>query len=131
MHHAQDTTFSSTSSSSAGGSDPADDDDMDFIGDALPPGTLSFDVVLDAFVGEGTSGAVVHTATSNADGREYAVKSVELVGDDEVNLAECKLHASLPPSGALPLRGSTRTRCYPGRRATCFRWSTHGVPSST
>ena len=34
---------------------------MDFIGDALPPGTLSFDVVLDAFVGEGRIGAVVHT----------------------------------------------------------------------
>ena len=62
------------------------------------------EIKCNTFLGAGTSGSVKGVAPESAiDGREYAVKTIKL--SDAVPpahlLAECSIHASLPPSNAL------------------------------
>ena len=59
----------------------------------------------ETLLGEGTSGKVRSVASvAVVDGQGYALKTVELGGngaDAQLALAECRLHAALPPCGSI------------------------------
>ena len=64
---------------------------------------LSLELTTDKYLGSGTSGSVRKVAAASAiDGRRYAVKSVEMPENSSAKvIAECQLHASLPPSDVI------------------------------
>ncbi len=62
---------------------------------------LSLELTCGAMLGQGTSGAV-YAVDSCADGRRYALKVTKSGSDGaDAALAECRLHAALPPCDAI------------------------------